>query len=107
MVAYEIGVDGLVMALSDAKPADGYRVIGNLVRLEQFSEILKHPLVGWSGILALGKRDVVLPQNLKDVSWPPEVLFPAPDLHKSLRPRPVMGRSKRQRRVEVTLRGLG
>ena len=25
MVAHEIGVDGLVMVLSDAKPADGYR----------------------------------------------------------------------------------
>ena len=88
-------------------PQTGTVIIGNLVSLEQFREILKHPLVGWRGILALGKRDVVLPQNLKDVSWPPEMLFPAPDLHKSLRPRPVMGGSKRQRRVEVTLRGLG
>ena len=50
-MAHEIGVDGLVMTLSDAKPADEYRVIGNLVRLEQFSEILKHLLVAWRGIL--------------------------------------------------------
>jgi hypothetical protein len=107
MVAHEISIDGLEAVLSDTKPADAYPIIGNLVRLKQFYEILKNPLMLWRGTLALSKRDVVLPQNLKDVSWPPKMHFPAADLHESLRPRPFRSGAKRQRRVEVTLRGLG